>query len=142
MGNLRTNQSNISNMQNSNRRPELYINDKVNEEIFVWAENAVNRYSGLSTSQLRNFYNEVKNIEKKVKRNISENYVLTRIKLLKAKVRYNRGRNQNALNRNFADDIEYYIDKVKNLKDFKAFCILFEALVGFFYGSNARSGNR
>ncbi|MBP7139807.1 MAG: type III-A CRISPR-associated protein Csm2, partial [Caldisericia bacterium] len=38
--------------------------EKVNLKIFDEAEKLVDNYKGMTTSQLRNFYNEVKNIEK------------------------------------------------------------------------------
>ncbi|HPC38360.1 MAG TPA: type III-A CRISPR-associated protein Csm2 [Exilispira sp.] len=119
--------------------PGYYKGEDINLDLFNMAEKKVRDYRGLSTSQLRNIYNEVKNIEKRLKAKASDNVIMTRVKLLKAKVRYNSGRSQNALNKNFARDLEVWIDNIKNIKDFKAFCLLFEALVGYFYGFNSEN---
>ncbi|HOV46559.1 MAG TPA: type III-A CRISPR-associated protein Csm2 [Exilispira sp.] len=119
--------------------------EKVNLKIFDEAEKLVDNYKGMTTSQLRNFYNEVKNIEKiKERSDIDDsqifNLIMIRLKLLKAKLNYNQNRSINKRNqgfKNFSSDFSNILDsKIKTLKDFDVFCKFFEALVGYFYGSN------
>ena len=119
--------------------------EKVNLKIFDEAEKLVDNYKGMTTSQLRNFYNEVKNIEKiKERSDIDDsqrlNLIMIRLKLLKAKLIYNQKRSINKYNegfKNFSSDFSNILDsKIKTLKDFDVFCKFFEALVGYFYGSN------
>ncbi len=119
--------------------------EKVNLKIFDEAEKLVDNYKGMTTSQLRNFYNEVKNIEKiKERSDIDDsqifNLIMIRLKLLKAKLNYNQNRSINKRNqgfKNFSSDFSNILDsKIKTLKDFDVFCKFFEALVGYFYGEN------
>lgn len=119
--------------------------EKVNLKIFDEAEKLVDNYKGMTTSQLRNFYNEVKNIEKiKERSDIDDsqilNLIMIRLKLLKAKLIYNQKRSINKYNegfKNFSSDFSNILDsKIKTLKDFDVFCKFFEALVGYFYGEN------
>jgi CRISPR type III-A-associated protein Csm2 len=130
--------------------------EKVNLKIFDEAEKLVDNYKGMTTSQLRNFYNEVKNIEKIKERSVKNiekikersdiddsqifNLIMIRLKLLKAKLNYNQNRSINKRNqgfKNFSSDFSNILDsKIKTLKDFDVFCKFFEALVGYFYGSN------
>ncbi|MFN3412310.1 MAG: type III-A CRISPR-associated protein Csm2 [Exilispira sp.] len=136
------NQQNMNNPNNlHNQFPDYFIDNEYNLELFQKAEDYAKNYSNnLTKSQLRNIYNEVKNIEKRYNsKKISFNQVMTRIKLLKAKVRYNTGRKTNALNKNFARELEQWIDKIKTEGDFKGFCIFFESVVGFFYGFNTKN---
>jgi len=94
--------------------------------------------TGLTTSQIRNFYSEVKNIERLIDVN-EDAWVnnFNRIKLIKAKAIYNKNRDKNA-NRAFGPFSEFLgqsIDRIKNdetgRKTFKIFCQLFEAFVGY-----------
>lgn len=119
---------------------------KVNLKIFDEAERLAKSYSGyngMTTSQLRNFYNEVKNIEKIRERSGIDdskklNLIMIRLKLLKAKLIYNQKRNINKKNegfKKFSLDFSSILDSnIKTLNDFDVFCKFFEALVGYFYG--------
>lgn len=154
--------NNLQNKQNYQQKPQQYntsnqgmlsnlnfwedeTKEKVNLKIFDEAEKLVDNYKGMTTSQLRNFYNEVKNIEKiKERSDIDDsqrlNLIMIRLKLLKAKLSYNQNRSINKRNqgfKNFSSDFSNILDsKIKTLKDFDVFCKFFEALVGYFYGSN------
>lgn len=133
-------QQNLNNPVNEKKKfPGYRIGNEFNLELFEYAEVSVKNYSKLTTSQIRNIYNEVKNIQRKTKtQKIFENELMVRIKLLKAKVRYNAARNTNALDDRFKEDLETWIDNIKNMRDFEDFCILFESVVGFFYDFNAK----
>jgi len=97
-------------------------------------------HTGLTTHQLRRFYNEVKNIERIL--DASQDKVLAwktafpRIKLLKAKAVYNASRKQNRLPSQFCDFISKCVERIpaekeNGMKAFDSFCQLFEAVVGY-----------
>lgn len=85
----------------------------------------------VSSSQLRNFFNDVRSLEAKI---TPENFEIYRpqIKMLKAKVSYARGRDK--VSEAFENLISKCVDLIKDEKDFRAFILFFEAIVGFFYG--------
>ena len=86
-----------------------------------------------SKSQLRNFYGEVKMLERKLR---SKKYdwraeILPSLKLLKAKVKYASARGN--VRREFVEFMEKSINKVNTPDDFYDFCLIFEAVVGYHY---------
>ncbi len=85
----------------------------------------------VSSSQLRNFFSDVRSLEAKIE---SGNFEAFRphIKMLKAKVAYalDRGKVSDA----FKNFISKCVDLIEDEKDFKAFVLFFEAIVGYFYG--------
>ncbi len=92
----------------------------------------------LSTSQIRNFYSEVKNIENLLKANNNLwEQLYGRIKLIKAKAIYNANRGQKSLNipEEFKEFLCQAINKITpdddGKKNFSIFCQLFEAVVGY-----------
>lgn len=96
--------------------------------------------TGLTTHQLRRFYNEVKNIERGLMagsdRGASWDKAYPRIKLLKAKAYYNASRKQNRLPGQFKEFIGTCIDRIpcsadEGLATFTQFSQLFEAVVGY-----------
>lgn len=94
--------------------------------------------NGLTKSQIRNFYGEVKRIESLLKSS-NENWgvLYNRIKLIKAKAVYNKYRDKKTENSfgPFADFLCKSIDKIHNdekgEENFMIFCQLFEAVVGY-----------
>jgi CRISPR-associated protein Csm2 len=85
----------------------------------------------LSSSQLRNFFNDVRSLEAKVR---AEDFpkVMPHIKMLKAKVAYAEGRGK--VPTSFKALISKCVDLIEDKKDFEGFVKFFEAIVGFFYG--------
>jgi CRISPR-associated protein Csm2 len=92
----------------------------------------------LTTSQIRNFYGEVKSIERLLDTNEKRwDELYNRIKLLKAKAIYNKNRDNNTRRDfgPFAEFLSISIDRIKidenGIKNFRIFCQLFEAFVGY-----------
>ena len=118
------------------------------------AENFVhvnNKKDKLNANQLRRFYNECKNLEKKFsfakQKQTSEAdsietashaaflQVLPLIKMLKAKVSYAANPSNPKIPRKFSDWLNTSIDGIEDEKDFEAFLLSFEAVVGYCYGA-------
>ena len=85
----------------------------------------------ISSSQLRNFFNDVRSLEARVKVEDFQK-VLPHIKMLKAKVAYAQGRNLVPFS--FKKLISQCVDLIEDERDFGGFVKFFEAIVGFFYG--------
>lgn len=119
----------------------------------VWAESFIRpevsqdkrkRNPKLSSAQLRKFHNEAKALEAKVKtlKKPEEEFEKIRplIKMLKSKVAYvcpSTGRDRK-VPKEFRDYLEEMVDNIQDPKDFEAFALCFEAVVGFFYGEGGR----
>jgi CRISPR type III-A-associated protein Csm2 len=102
-----------------------------------WAEIIKNDRTGkeIKSHQLRRFYNDLKGIEKRVNAD-SENFAryLPLVGLLKAKVAYASKK----IPGTFKQFIETGVNEVgQDKKKFEAFCLLFQAVVGYLYGWNA-----
>lgn len=98
----------------------------------------------LTSAQLRRFHIEAKTLEGKVDSLAKprEEFLKFRpiVKMLKSKVAYAcpiPGR-EKKVPEEFRRYIEEMVDKIDDYKDFKAFCLCFEAVVGFFYGEGGR----
>ena len=98
----------------------------------------------LSSSQLRKFHFEVKNLEERLKNSQKPNVEFVRIrplvKMIKSKAAYScrtpgKDRKIPETFKNFIDEM---IDNVHDYNDFKAFALCFEAVVGYFYGEGGR----
>ena len=85
----------------------------------------------------------MKNIERTLPEDVKtiDDSVYGRIKLIKAKAAYSTARKSSKLPEPFSDFIGHYIDEIKisegyekAFKNFKKFCKLFEAFVGYSYG--------
>lgn len=88
----------------------------------------------LTITQVRNFYNEVKQIQRLLSVNESRwEELYGRVKLLKAKVVYNRSRKKEL--ENFEKFISECVDRIKKdgdgIKNFEIFAQLFEAVLGY-----------
>jgi len=98
------------------------------------------RFNGVSSTQLRRLFDEVKRFERNLKANPdSWEAVLPLIKMIKSKSAYSTSRaiKQSKYDAKYYsslnDFIKSGIDNVKEYKDYKAFCLLFEAVYGFYY---------
>lgn len=96
--------------------------------------------NSITSAQLRKFYNEFKGLEKKLQfkaktpdmEETAFKGVLPLVKMVKSKVAYASGGNK--VPRTFADWLNKNVDSVNSARDFKAFLLHFEAVVGFCYG--------
>lgn len=96
--------------------------------------------SSITSAQLRKFYNEFKGLEKKLQfkaktpelEEAAFRSILPLVKMVKSKVAYATGGNK--VPKGFADWLNKNVDTVNSARDFKAFLLHFEAVVGFCYG--------
>lgn len=122
--------------------PEL-----LNEQAFSDAKTLRESRSPYMTSaQLRRFYGEAKNLEKKaVDRNTGEvteeafASVFPLVKMLKSKVAYAANPSNPKVPKEFKEWMDERIDKVQDARDFEAFLLHFEAVVGFCYGQGMKN---
>lgn len=98
----------------------------------------------LTSAQLRKFHIEAKELEERVKNleNPDGDFHKLRplVKMLKSKVAYacpNTGRDRK-VPEEFRKYIEEMVENINDRKDFMAFALCFEAVVGFFYGQGGR----
>jgi CRISPR-associated protein Csm2 len=98
--------------------------------------------TNLTTTQLRNFYGEVKNIERNLDSSTDKpkkwEELYPRIKLIRAKAVYNANREnrRQAMPKEFQQFLEKCIERIgydyeSGIKNFRSFCQLFEAVVGY-----------
>ena len=93
----------------------------------------------LTSAQLRRFYNEVKALEARIEAGGFEaNAPL--VKMLRSKVAYAcpRQNNSRKIPESFARFLWKHIEHIRSKQDFEDFCLMFEAVVGFFYGKGGR----
>lgn len=118
-----------------------------------WAESFINpqrpkdrwqRNPKLTSAQLRRFHTEAKELEERVTNldKPDEDFPKLRplIKMMKSKVAYacpKTGRDRK-VPEEFRKYIEEMVDNIEDWKDFKAFALCFESVVGFFYGQGGR----
>ncbi|MFQ5850062.1 MAG: type III-A CRISPR-associated protein Csm2 [Candidatus Binatia bacterium] len=99
-----------------------------------------NRQRALTSAQLRRFYHEVKALQAKIEAGGFEaNAPL--VKMLRSKVAYScpaPGKGDRKIPDTFAEFLWKHIAQVRSKEDFDAFCTVFEAVVGFFYGQGGR----
>ena len=121
-----------------------------------WAKSFINpkfptdrrdRNPRLSSAQLRRFHMEAKTLEARVEvlEKPNEEFLKLRpiVKMLKSKVAYAcpipaKDKKSKKVPEEFRRYIEEMVDNIDDYKDFKAFCLCFEAVVGFFYGEGGR----
>ena len=110
--------------------------DLLDKEAEKWAKSFVEREGRekeLTSAQLRKFYNEFKGLEKKVTAKGFES-TLPLIKMVKSKAAYSANPRNQKIPAHFKNFLWENIDAINEEKDFKAFILLFEAVVGFCYG--------
>ena len=134
------------------------IKEKIKEPLLVdrakaWAESFIRprqpkergpRNPKLTSAQLRRFHAEAKALEERIKNldDQKDEFAKIRplIKMLKSKVAYAcpiTGTDRK-VPEEFRKYIEEMVDNVEDAKDFKAFALCFESVVGFFYGQGGR----
>lgn len=105
------------------------------KEACEWARRFVN--GKLTSAQLRRFHNEAKELEYKIKSRADGDFLKYRplVKMLKSKVAYacpDKGKKK--IPKEFREYIELMAGNINDKKDFMAFALCFEAVVGYFYG--------
>lgn len=122
--------------QSGNIRAELLDKDaKDLAESFVvkYSEGRLNYRKSLSSAQLRRFFSEFRQLEKKVNAMGFER-VKPLIKMVKSKASYAANPNNQKIPGMFKNFLIRNVDTIDTKEDFKAFMLHFEAVVGFFYG--------
>jgi len=98
----------------------------------------------VKSTQMRRFYGDVKELESRVEREAGADIFesadasklakyLALIRMLKSKAAYAAGRE--TVSRAFERFIVQSVDQIKTPRDFRAFVLFFEAIVGYYYGA-------
>jgi CRISPR-associated protein Csm2 len=124
-------------------RPEL-----LNEEASAAADAFIQKHNGrvddrnsIKNSQLRKFFNEFKSLERQLDQqqvNVDEAFksIKPLIKMANAKVVYAQARK--VVPPAFVGWLQKHVQAIETARDFKAFLLHFEAVVGFCYGLNPK----
>jgi len=94
----------------------------------------------LSSAQIRRFFSELRQLEKKVKV-MGFDKVKPLIKMVKSKASYAANPANPKIPSSFKNFLINNIDEIQTEKDFEAFMLHFEAVVGFFYGIEGAGRN-
>lgn len=107
---------------------EEFLDRKAQElaESFSKRESHPVKREALSQTQLRRFFNDLRNLEKRVNQSSFER-VKPLIKMVKSKVAYSREK----IPSTFENFMNETISAIQTEKDFRAFMLHFEAVVGF-----------
>jgi len=142
--------------ENSYAKSGYYKDNAINPDLVTsraqeWADKFApkgdNRRPGASkpinSAQLRRFYGDVKTLEMRWQNSKDKarafRDILPMIKLLKAKAAYANKRM--LVPDSFKNWIWENVDMINEEKDFKAFLLYFEAVVGFCYGNGLKDNN-
>jgi CRISPR-associated protein Csm2 len=93
----------------------------------------VDNKKSLSSAQLRRFYGDFKSLEKKVEKQDFDK-VKPLIKMVKSKASYAANPQNQKIPARFKDFLIDNVNSINNRKEFEAFMLHFEAVVGFYYG--------
>lgn len=122
------------------REKGILRDDLILKEAKQIARDLYNMGKGLSNSQLRAFFNEVKAIQSRINKDeklFESNYPFILMLKAKADYKYRSGDKTAKITENFYYFINAgvdYIIKNKSLQAFEDFATLFEVVVGYFYG--------
>lgn len=112
--------------------------DLLDGDAYAVAQNIFNSHdkqNSVSSAQLRKFYNDFKSLEQKfINKGSGKDAfldILPLVKMMKSKAGYARGTKKIPFN--FEKWIVENIDSINDFKDFEAFLLHFEAVVGFCY---------
>ncbi len=95
--------------------------------------------NAVTSSQLRKFFFEFRNLEKKVHHH-QEHFerVKPLIKMVKSKAMYQSAGSNQKIPETFKNFLIQHVNSIDDEKDFRAFMLHFEAVVGFCYGLGLR----
>ena len=125
------------------RDPELF--DSVAEKIaqqLVKKEIRKNRdgksweeIHGVSRHQFRRLFDELKRLKRKLENQKKWDEIFPLVKMIKSKTAYavSRMKDNKEQYTHLNDFMKTGIDKIKNQDDFETFCLLVEAVYGFYY---------
>lgn len=112
--------------------------DLLDKDALAAAEKIYNRddeRKSVTSAQLRKFYNDFKLLEKKFESKGGDEEafldVLPLVKMMKSKAGYAEGTRK--IPKSFADWLSGNVDQINERRDFTAFLLYFEAVVGFCY---------
>jgi CRISPR-associated protein Csm2 len=94
----------------------------------------------LSSAQLRRFFGDFKQLAKKVEKQDFEK-IKPLIKMVKSKASYAANPGNPKIPEQFKNFLMENVDAINTKKEFEAFMLHFEAVVGFFYGLEGVSTN-
>lgn len=125
-------------------RPELLDQEaRQAAEQFVplRANGRVDENNAIKSSQLRRFFNEFKSLERRLDQQQGTpeeafQGVKPMVKMTNAKVEYAKARR--VVPPAFVTWLQNHVKAIENVRDFKAFLLHFEAVVGFCYGRNLK----
>ena len=100
----------------------------------------------VSKNQLRRYYNDVKQLQFRIEKDLKDNKdsddpealkkYLPLIKMLKANVAYGRrSGTKERVSPKFQETMNACIDLIKSPRDFQTFVLFFESVVGYYYGA-------
>ena len=133
----------MSNYYYTDTDKKIIREELLTDQALDWAKQCIRpqRDKELNSSQLRKLHNEIKSLEMLLK-TASFEVVRPQIKMLKSKVAYSCPRNARGKDKKIPEEfkrfMDQHIDEIGDVKDFKAFCLCFESMVGFFYGEGGR----
>lgn len=123
-------QQNVVNVQFYIDEEKKKLNPSLLDEDAEKQADALHR--NINSSQIRRFYGEVKDIHRRKKQGGDWNELEPFFRMVKSKALYAKGTKK--IPNEFADFLSSNIDRVKDAKDFEAFVLYFEAVLGFAYG--------
>jgi len=103
-------------------------------------KNEVDSRESLSSAQLRKFFSEFRQLEKKVN---TEGFdkVKPLIKMVKSKASYAANPSNPKIPEKFKEFLINNVNRINEEREFQAFMLHFEAVVGFFYGIEGIKNN-
>ncbi len=91
-------------------------------------------HEAVGSAQLRRFFGEVKNLSLRMKQGRTWSELEPFVRMVKSKAMYAKGRSNGTIPDEFRAFLTDNIDRIKDQKDFEAFALYFEAVVGYMYG--------
>lgn len=91
-------------------------------------------HASINSAQLRRFFGEVKNLYFRLQQGRTWQDLEPFVRMLKSKAMYAKGRSNSPIPDEFRAFLTDNIDQIKDQKDFEAFVMYFEAVVGYMYG--------
>lgn len=89
-------------------------------------------HGAINSAQIRRFFGEIKNLYLRMQQGRAWSELEPFVRMVKSKAMYAQGTNR--IPPAFCAFLTTNIDKVKDQKDFEAFVLYFEAVLGFAYG--------
>lgn len=118
-----------NNTQSASKLPNIKLDYIKNPDLFDKTAKAVaDEISGTKTTQIRNFYDYVLELNEKANHQ-SFNEILPFVKMLNSKAAYSQSRK--LASKEFVEMIEKCVNQVKTKENLNVFKLFFEAVLGF-----------